>query len=281
MSQPFSEGGGSFGRVSLMEIDRPVGTHAHPQCHALFKIDGDDSVFEVDGESYPMTSDTAVLVNAWQPHSYPFVAGANGCARVLALYIEPAWMARIERSFQASARRDFFCTPCVRLDAPVRRCVRELAEELPSDTRDPTRACALLEQIMAQLAARYSRHREIPIWACSAAFTVSDHRIRRALGIIAERATTPLSVSVIAREVAMSRPHFFAAFRQSLGITPNAYRNVLRMERSYRLLLESSMLVSRIADDLGFAAHADFTRFFRASHGVSPDAYRRAAWRTF
>jgi AraC-like DNA-binding protein len=274
-----SEGSGSFGRVSLMEIDRPVGTHAHPQCHALFKIDGDDSVFEVEGQRYPMSLDTAVLVNAWQAHSYPFMSGAQGRARVLALYVEPSWMARVDPSFQSSARRDFFREPCVRLPAALRRPARELADELGGTRSDPERACTLLQEIMVELTVRYSRHREIPAGARTASSTVSDYRIRRALGAIAERAGTRLAMSAVAREVAMSRPHFFEAFRRSIGITPNAYRNVLRMERAYRLLLETSAPVYRIASELGFSMHADFTRFFRTNHGVSPDAYRRAAWR--
>ena len=111
------------------DIDRPVGSHAHPQCHALFRIAGDDSDFEVGGRRYVMSADTAVLVNAWQPHSYPFEPGAHGRSRVLALYIEPGWMARIASSFGSSARRDFYPVPRVRLAAVTRRCARELAEE--------------------------------------------------------------------------------------------------------------------------------------------------------
>jgi AraC-like DNA-binding protein len=274
-----SEGSGLFGRVSLMEIDRPVGAHAHPQCHALFKLEGDDSVFEVAGKRYPMAADTAVLVNAWQPHSYPFVSGEQGRARVLALYIEPSWMARIDASFQSSAHRDFFREPCVRVSTALQRHVRELADEFGGTRADPGRACTLLQEIMVQVTVRYSRYREIPAWARSAASSVSDHRIRRALNVIAERATAQLDMGDVARDVAMSRPHFFDMFRRSLGITPNAYRNVIRMERAYRSLLESTAPVNRIASELGFSVHSDFTRFFRANHGVSPDAYRRAAWR--
>lgn len=279
MSRPMSEGSGLFGRVSLMEIDRPVGTHAHPQCHALFKIDGDDSVFEVEGQRYPMSVDTGVLVNAWQPHSYPFMRGPHSRARVLALYVEPTWMAHVDASFQSSTRRDFFREPCVRLPTAVRQHVRDLADELSGVRSDPVRACAILQGIMVQLTVRYSRYREIPAWARNFSSTISDYRIRKAVGVIAERAATRFDVIEVAREVAMSRPHFFEVFRRSLGITPNAYRNVLRMERAYRSLLETSIPVNRIASELGFSVHADFTRFFRMNHGVSPDAYRGAAWR--
>jgi AraC-like DNA-binding protein len=274
-----SEGSGAFGRVSLMDIDRPVGAHAHPQCHALFKIEGDDSVFEVDGRRYPMSMDTAVLVNAWQPHSYPFMPELHRRTRVLALYVEPDWMARIDASFQSAIRRDFFREPCVQLSAAVRQYVRALADELSGAPADATRSCALLQQLMVELAVRYSRHREIPAWAQNLSSTIGDYRIRKAVGIIAERAATGFDVCEVAREVAMSRPHFFELFRKALGITPNAYRNVLRMERAYRSLFETSVPVKRIANELGFAAHADFTRFFRINHGVPPEAYRGAAWR--
>jgi AraC family transcriptional regulator len=278
MSRPMSEGSGVFGRVSLMDIDRPVGAHAHPQCHALFKIHGDDSDFEVENRRYRMSVDTAVLVNAWQPHSYPFMPGRHGSTRVLALYVEPAWMARMDASFRSSTRRDFFGDSCVRLPGAVRQHVRELADELSGARSDPARACALLQAIIVQCTMRYSRYREIPASACNFSSTISDHRIRKALGVIAERAATRFDVGEVAREVAMSRPHFFEAFRRSTGITPNAYRNVLRMERAYRSLLATSIPVNRIAGELGFSVHADFTRFFRMNHGVSPDAFRDAAW---
>jgi transcriptional regulator GlxA family with amidase domain len=188
-------------------------------------------------------------------------------------------MAHLDASFRSATRRDFFREPCVLLPAAVQQQARELAEELGGARSDPVRACAMLRGIMLQLTVRYSRYREIPAWARNLSSTISDYRIRKAVGVIAERAATRFDVSEVAREVAMSRPHFFEVFRRSLGITPNAYRNVLRMERAYRSLLESPLAVNRIATELGFSAHADFTRFFRTNHGVSPDDYRGAAWR--
>jgi AraC-like DNA-binding protein len=81
----------------------------------------------------------------------------------------------------------------------------------------------------------------------------------------------------LAREVALSRPHFFDLFRRSLGITPQTFRNVVRMESAYRAL-HTGAPIGELAKALGFSAHSHFTRFFRENHGISPDAYRRAAW---
>jgi AraC family transcriptional regulator len=279
MSQPVTEAGGSFGRVSLVDIDRPVGGHAHPQCHALFKLGGVDTVFEVDGRRYPMRDGSAILVNAWQPHAYPFEARRPGAAQVLALYIEPAWLERVDPWFGASARRDFFPAGCIAVPPRIRVLSSALAEELRGSRADPSRACTLVRQLMAALAVDFSRFRDFPAWARHAAAAVSDHRIRKAMRIIGEQAHADLDLAEVARSASLSRPHFFELFRRSLGVTPGVYRNVVRMESAYRALLRTDQAIGHIGAALGFSAHAHFTRFFRENHGVSPDAYRRAAWR--
>lgn len=262
-----------------MEIDRAVAAHAHPQCHALFKVDGDDSVFEVEDRRYPLTTETVVLVNAWQRHAYPFAPGPLGRSLVLALYVEPRWMRSVDASFRTSARKDFFREPCAVLPAEIRRQVLDLADEMAAARRDSGRAFGLLERIMVQLTGRFSRNRELPRWAHDISSTIGDHRIRKALSIIAERAATRLDLGAVAREIAMSRPHFFEVFHDSVGVTPNVFRNVVRMERAYGSLFETSLPVNLIGAGLGFSVHADFTRFFRMNHGIPPEAYRRAAWR--
>lgn len=275
MSKPLSEAGGSFGRVSLVHIDRPVAAHAHPQCHALFKVGGADSAFEVDGRRYPLAAGVAVLVNAWQPHSYPLTAGTL----VLALYIEPAWLARFDVSFGAAARRDFFPSPAIAVPRAIEQLVLALAEELRGMRAEPQRALRLLELLMTELAVRFSRYRSFPAWARSGAAAVADRRVRKAMQLIAERCDAPCDMAAIARDAALSRPHFFELFRASLGVTPGVYRSVMRMERAYRALLESETPIGDIGKDLGFSAHSHFTRFFRSNHGVAPEAYRRVAWR--
>jgi AraC-like DNA-binding protein len=275
MSQPLTEAGGRFGRVSLVDIDRPVAAHAHPQCHALFKVGGADSVFEVDGRRYALADGVGVLVNAWQPHAYPQPAGTQ----VLALYIEPAWLAGFDASFAAAVRRDFFVAPGVALQRATAQRVHALAEELRGPRAQPGRALDLLRALMTDLASRFSRYRDCPAWQRDAGATVTDRRVRKAMRLLDERCGAACDLSAIARDAALSRPHFFELFKAGLGVTPGVYRNVARMERAYRALLESEIAVGDLGRDLGFSAHPHFTRFFRDNHGVSPDAYRRAAWR--
>src|ERR1700704_3021712 len=61
---------GAFGRVALLDMDWSLVRHAHPHCHVLLKVEGADTQFVVGDTVYPLTDNTAVLVNGWQPHSY-------------------------------------------------------------------------------------------------------------------------------------------------------------------------------------------------------------------
>jgi hypothetical protein len=61
---------GIFGRVALLDMDWSLVRHAHPHCHVLLKVEGADTQFVVGDRIAPLTDNTAVLVNGWQPHSY-------------------------------------------------------------------------------------------------------------------------------------------------------------------------------------------------------------------
>ena len=82
---------GEFGRVALLDMDRSLVRHAHPHCHVLLKIDGDDTQFAVGDRVAPLTDTLAVLINAWETHAYVHDPARRN-ALILALYIEPRWL---------------------------------------------------------------------------------------------------------------------------------------------------------------------------------------------
>ena len=96
-----ADGGGlarGFGRVALLDMDAPLIGHAHHHCHILIKAGGADSAFNVRGERAPLTDESAVLVNAWEHHAYEHDAPPGQRTLILALYIEPSWLAELQRS---------------------------------------------------------------------------------------------------------------------------------------------------------------------------------------
>jgi transcriptional regulator GlxA family with amidase domain len=80
----------------------------------------------------------------------------------------------------------------------------------------------------------------------------------------------------IARDSGLSRPHFYKLFRQNVGLTPNMYLNMLRMENAIDLLTTTTESITSIGLDMGFSSQASFTRFFTSNVGIAPTDYRRA-----
>ncbi len=89
-------------------------------------------------------------------------------------------------------------------------------------------------------------------------------------------ATEALSLEQAARHAGMSPYHFSRCFASVLGVTPHQYLVRCRLRRAARLLGETSLPVTDIALDVGFADLSNFVRTFRRAAGVSPGSFRRA-----
>lgn len=265
---------GEYGRAALLDIDTPVLSHAHPHCHVLVKAAGADSVFRVKGRDYPLSDQTVVVVNAWEPHSYPRPRTAER-SLVLALYISTRWLESIDRSFAVSSDRRFFSRSCFQMTDAVRRPVDGLVSALSSaehGSRD--RRDRLLALVLAVIES-FSEWRALRGVRGAGRWAVSDFRVRRAMAFMRESVGESFIFEDVARAAGLSRPHFFALFKEQTSLTPNLFYNALRMEAAYEALRRADRPFADISSDLGFAAQSHFTRFFRNTLGIPPVEYRR------
>ena len=104
-----------------------------------------------------------------------------------------------------------------------------------------------------------------------------DHRLRKAIQLMRENVCERMSLDDVARSVGLSRPHFFALFKEQTNLTPNVYWNTLRMEEARRQLQGTEEPLVAVACNLGFTTQGNFSRFFRDHFGVPPTLYREAA----
>jgi len=267
---------GRFGRVALLDMDRPLVPHAHHHCHALIKVSGPDTFFSVRGNLQPLTAETVVLVNAWEPHAYACHRPEIGNTVLLALYIEPGWLAEIQCQLTVSAHPHFFPHPCVALSREARKLAAELASEmLVSDSIPTARLESQLFELMISIIDRNSEWRNFGELLRATRGQTIDPRIRRAMALMRENIGSTLDMDQFAAQCGLSRAHFFALFRNGTKLTPNVYANVLRMESAIRNLTASNVSLAQISLDIGFLAQAHFTRFFRQHLGTTPSEYRR------
>lgn len=278
MSRPIATLFGGFGRVGITDMDSPLATHVHPHLHVILKLDGAETLFQVRDRFCPVNRGSAVLVNAWEPHAWPFQRSA-GPTRFLTLYLEPAWLAATGLDDAGPGPGPFFASPSVNRSAAAESAIGSLYRSILASTRDITGSVweeeveiALITLISElRLAARTADPQD---WSAPA----FDYRIRRAMKMLYLQ-SEPLSVETVADSVGLSRPRFFELFKQCTGMTPTRVTSAARMERAISLLSGSDMSMGDLAADLHFASPGNFSRFFRSQIGLSPHAFRRSSIR--
>jgi AraC-like DNA-binding protein len=264
---------GAFGRVALLDMDWSLVRHAHPHCHVLLKVEGADTQFVVGDTVYPLTGDTAVLVNGWQPHSYVHDPERPRTV-ILALYIEPDWLSAFRPGWAASGASGFFSQPSGEVSLNIRSLAMNLAADMMS--RPGARAAheAALSDLMIAVIERFTPWRSFPASIREMNARSGDWRIRRAAAAMRAETRRGAALDTYAKEAGLSRAHFFRLFESSIGVPPKVYLNVVRMEQAVDAVLNQSASVCDISNQLGFAEPAHFTRFFRNHAGVSPREFR-------
>jgi len=267
---------GRFGRVALLDMDAPLVGHAHHHCHILIKAGGADSAFTVRGERAPLTDDSAVLVNAWEHHAYEHEVAPDERTLILALYIEPGWLADLQRSLAMSGHPRFFPQPCVRISAATRKHAEEFVLELWwGDEISAGRLETLLFNLITDVVETYSGWRDLASLLRSKPPIAMDPRVRQSIVLMKQDIARDLDVDALATRAGLSRAHFFTLFQRDTHVTPMVYANVLRFEAAVQRLTQGGEPVGEVAHELGFSAPGHFSRFFRQHLGITPSDYRR------
>jgi AraC family transcriptional regulator len=266
---------GEFGRVALLDMDRSLVPHAHRACHVLLKFGGGDTAFHVRGRTCVLTDRTAVVVNAWEQHAYTHSDGLTQ-SHILALYIDPVWLAKIDRQLITSGHAQFFSTPEIAIGSRVADRAHELGARMTlMDDIDRAAAERAVFDLMIDVIEQASNRRELQ--SQQRALRQADYRIRRVIAWLRQRVGEPLDPSAMAAVAGLSRAHFFSQFKKMTGLSPALFLNTLRMEAAAGMLAHEDKTLTAIGQDLGFAASSNFTRFFREHQGVTPSEYRRVA----
>jgi len=269
---------GDFGRVALLDMDRSLVRHAHPHCHVLIKASGADTQFAVGDRLVPLTDTQAVLINTWEPHAYVHYQERPRTI-ILALYIEPSWLKNFRPNWAASGAHGFFDRPAGELSPRIRRLSMDLAAFMMADPSAGATQEQLLSDLMISIIERFTPWRTLSKRAADfqAHRNPMDWRIRRAINLIRADPKAAQDVDSMAKEVGLSRAHFYRLFERSTRMTPHLYVNLLRMELAVKTVVHNDDSLALVSEKLGFSAQSHFTRFFRDHAGCTPSEFRQVA----
>jgi AraC-like DNA-binding protein len=252
------------GRMALLPLGGPITEHAHPQAHVVFKLDGPDATFLVDGAEYPLTSDAAVLVNPWVSHA-GIAARDPSRTQILALYFDA--FPSGERLVGAGASGPLaFNRPWQAIDSDLKNAVQRIRKRMLDCTLQTTE----VESFFAHVdeAFRQPRTDRRPAG-------IMDFRVRRVLARLAQQPGAALDGEACVQMAGLSRSRFFELFRIAVGVSPRVYANALRLDHAIRDLANKNKPIKTLSEELGFSVQAHFTRFFERHVGSSPRAFRR------
>jgi len=85
----------------------------------------------------------------------------------------------------------------------------------------------------------------------------------------------PLRLGELARQAGSSPSQLERDFRRIFAMSPRDFLQRLRMQHARRLLEETGVSVSAIAQECGYADQSAFTRRFAADIGATPTKYRQ------
>jgi LacI family transcriptional regulator len=104
---------------------------------------------------------------------------------------------------------------------------------------------------------------------------VADPEIAKALHFIRTHAHQPIQVSDILDDVPLSRRGFERRFFKCLGRSPLDEIHRIRIEHARKLLRETSLPMSMVAEGAGFGDGKQFSTLFKLKTGQTPSTYRR------
>lgn len=103
-----------------------------------------------------------------------------------------------------------------------------------------------------------------------------DRFVGKALCLLHARVDHAWSVDELAREVGLSRSALHQRFTRLLGQGPAQYLAAWRMQLGASMLRDSARPVCGIAQEVGYASEAAFSRAFKRRLGMPPAAWRRS-----
>lgn len=145
------------------------------------------------------------------------------------------------------------------------------ATSLYSD-RDTAKRC--MEQAQELLQAFREHRRADEIGTPFRRGGLATWQKRRVAAYIDANVAGNIRAEDLAREVRLSKGHFFRAFSESFGVPPMAYVARRRILHGQELLRNSQASLSEIALACGMCDQPHFTRVFHRIVGVSPGLWR-------
>ncbi len=106
-------------------------------------------------------------------------------------------------------------------------------------------------------------------------YHLDDPEVLRALEFMKKNFDKPIQVDDVVEATHISRRALYSRFENTLGRSVSEELRRIRVEHLARILVETSLPISRIIDNCEYTSSRNVARYFRQEKGMSLFEYRR------
>lgn len=130
-----------------------------------------------------------------------------------------------------------------------------------------------IKGILAQLFSRFITKESLTL------FNKQDYlqsRIALTVQYINQHLYQKINVKQLAESIYVSPDHFTKSFKRIIGMSPNEFIQLQRVDYARNLLSTTQIPITEIATTIGFEHCSQFTKMFTQKTGKSPSEYRKS-----
>jgi AraC-like DNA-binding protein len=271
MPESFAMHEGAFGRISLLPLRTGLVSHAHSEAHIVWWLGGADAEARIGTQVFRFSETHAVAVKPFEQHDGKLLSSSSP-AVFLSVYINKEWL---DKRAAITGRPFVFTSPRIAISPELRASLWKVLDLIMFHPELQEKIEVAAEELISgSIQTSLVAHSPGPL---TAGVPLLSRKLRLAIVLMRERVDVRTTIDEIASEAGLSRARLFALFRDQLNTTPQVFWSAIRLEEAIRKLAIGDVPLINVADELGFSAASNFSRFFKEHTGVSPSDYRRAA----
>lgn len=260
--------------IRNFEFNMPA-KHTHDEYEIYYLISGERSYF-IENQIYHVCAGNLVFINKNTIHMTSQSGDSYHERIVIELKNEP--LASVLSCTGELELSQFFSQHqgIIALTPEDQKYVTDLLDGIAQEIqkRDPGYKLLALNKLTRLLffSLRYLECNE-PVAPLS--LTASHQKVSEVASYISANCTEADSLDQVARRFYMSKSYLSRVFKEFTGYTVNEFINVNRIQLARKLLADSDMNITEIAEFLGYGSITYFEKTFRKYTETTPLKYRR------
>lgn len=252
-------------------------THYHDYYEVYYLLSG-DRYYYIEDQTYPLKKGSLLFIGKNRIHKT--IDAENPEHERIVLYFDDEWLAPFCRSDKADLLLAFDAKmPVLMLNVQEQNEAEHLLFQM---SREHVRASQLGSRLFLQ-----SLVVQLLLFAARKKTTVKDtpaqsmhHKIAEVVEYCRSNFREPITLSMIADKFFISPSHFSRLFKQNTGFHLPEYIHTLRIREAQRLLRETKLKITDIAERVGYVNITHFNRKFKQATQMSPNKYKQIARHT-